>query len=160
MRSKSAYLLLSLFAIPVLLSGCGNSEEESSNVAPKPEKSVQKVPVSLNLSKIAQLSEGDTLTIMSNDTDERFDLVIRRTQETIPGIMSISANVNNQQTGLATLIYREGQLSGFMDMYESKIRWQVNFDSTDNGYYLTEIDPEDIDEMEGGEALSPPNEEY
>lgn len=153
-------MLLLLFAIPVTLLGCGDSDEEASKVSPDTEKTVQKVPVSLDLSVMPELSEGDTLTIKKNETDERFDLVIRRTQETIPGIMTISANVNDQQTGLATLIYRDGQLSGFMDMYESNIRWQINFDSVDSSYYLTEINPEDIDEIEGGEALTPPNEEY
>jgi hypothetical protein len=159
MKSQNGYLLLFVFVFTVILNGCADSGEKSSKEV-ESEQAVQKFNVSLDLSGISELSEGDTLSIMKNETDERYHLVIRRVQETFPGIMSISANVEDKDTGLATLIYRDGHLSGFMDMYKSNIRWEVNYDSVKNSYYLTEIDPEDIDEMEGGEALTPPNEQY
>lgn len=161
MEIKRGFIVLLFSAFTVILLGCGGSEKQPQDESAAPDENVQKVQVVMDLSAMNDLSEGDTLSITKTGPEEKkYNLVVRRVQETIPGIMSISALVADRDTGMASLIYRDGQLSGFMDMYESAVRWQINYDSTKKAYYLTEMAMDDIEEMEGGEALTPPNEEY
>jgi hypothetical protein len=160
MKEKNLFIWIMALSLSLVQIGCGNSKERSPEQEAEPVEKIVKVSISPDLTPMDDLSSGDTLSIKQNESDSSYQLVIRRVQETIPGIMSISANVEDQDTGLATLIYRDGQLSGFMDMYKSNTRWQIEYDSLNSGYYLTKIDPDSIDELEGGEALSPPNEEY
>ncbi|WP_157939414.1 hypothetical protein [Gracilimonas amylolytica] len=134
--------------------GCGNEKKNTTEKNAEPVK----IYVSTKLNGITEIAAGDTLRIDVNETDEMYQLIIRRIQENIPGIKSISAVIGDQETGLATLIYRDGRLSGFMDMYVTNKRWQIEYDEENNSYYLNEIKPEDRDELEGGEPLTPPNE--
>ncbi len=133
--------------------GCGNEKKNTTEKNAEPAK----IYVSTKLNGITEVAAGDTLRIDVNETDEMYQLIIRRIQENIPGIKSISAVIGDQETGLATLIYRDGRLSGFMDMYVTNKRWQIEYDEENNSYYLNEIKPEDRDELEGGEPLTPPN---
>lgn len=140
--------------------GCGSNEKRTSENNQLTETESTRLYVNPSLPDMSNLVQGDTLSIEVKDSEEIYWLKVRRVQETIPGIMSISAFVEDQQTGQATLIYRDGRLSGFMDMYKTNVRLQLEYDEDTKAYYLNEIDPDEIDELEGGEPLTPPNEEY
>lgn len=137
--------------------GCGSEDKKKPEVSSSESHALPKIYVSTDLPEMSELSEGDTLKITVDETDEMYQLIVRKVQENIPGIQSISADIGNRESGLATLIFRDGRLSGFMDIYKSNKRWQIEYDDEKNAYYLNVIMPEDRDELEGGEPLTPPN---
>lgn len=148
----------------IAISACGGSEKkEKAEISnPKSVDPVEKARMyfKANMSKMSDLSKNDTLTFNLSNSDEKFQLMIRKIEETMPGILSISADVENKGTGLAFLLYRDGGISGFIDMYGSNQRFQIMYDQEPDAYYLNEIKPEDRDELEGGIPLTPPSEEY
>lgn len=136
---------------------CGQSKENGS--APDAQNT-DTVDVNLlyfqtDLSRIPELSKSDTLTFDMVNAEEDYQLIINRIQESIPGIMAISARVENIATGSASLIFREGTLSGFIDISKTNKRLQVMYDSSGT-YYLREVLPEDRNELEGSAPLTPP----
>lgn len=141
-----------IIIIAISLMGCGEKKTPETEPVSESEQYI-----SLDTSNFSDLSRGDTLSIKVDDSEVKYQLVVRRVEEAIPGIMSISANVGDVETGAANLIFREGRLSGFMDIYEPNERWQIEYNDEKDAYYLKEIKPEDRDELEGGVPLTPPN---
>ena len=82
-------------------------------------------------------------------------LDVRRVQETIPGITTISANIGNKETGLATLLLRDNRLTGMVELYKENKKYRVQYDTAQNASYLQKILPEEMDVLEGAKPLSP-----
>lgn len=141
-----------IIAVVIFQIGCAEKKAPETETVPAAEQYI-----SLDISAFSDLSQGDTLSVRVDDSEVSYQLIVRRIQENIPGVVSISANVGDVETGSANLIFREGRLSGFMDIYEDGKRWQVEYNAEKDAYYLKEIKPEDRDELEGGEPLTPPN---
>jgi hypothetical protein len=171
--SKKGWPLAILFVGLITLSACGgekkNAEEqepiaeETEQMENQPVKnadslSTDKETIDVDMSKVNSLKKGDSFIIQKADGSESFNLKVRRVQETIPGITSISANIEDQGTGLASLLLRDGKLTGLMDLYKARTRYRVGYDSVAGAHYVQEVLREEMDIKEGSAPLVPDRE--
>ncbi len=151
-------LVLSLFS-------CSKKEQKKEGSVEKevpPTQSIQEDSLSAeklyfeaDMKALGLLKKGDTFEIKTKDGEKAMTLGVRRVQETIPGITSISANIENKETGLATLLLRDGRLSGMLELYQENTKYRVKYDTVQNAPYLQEMVPDELDVLEGGEPLKP-----
>ena len=160
MKKQTSFL--SIILIGLVLLACGKTEQnetpakpDSQSVQPEDTTDNERLYVNLDVAAASALKQGDTLRIGMEGQDKVFNLQIRKLQESIPGITSISANIESRDTGLATLILRDGKLSGMLDLYSQNLKYRVQYDSTRQSHYLEELLPEDLDQMEGSAPLEP-----
>lgn len=149
----------------VMLLSCGKKEREEATPAPaesqisqeahKDSTSAEKYYFGIDRDFLGSLKQGDTFEIATRNQEMIYKLNVRRVQEAIPGITSISANVEDTNTGLATLLFRDGKLTGVLDIYKGGIKYRVQYDSSESTHFLQEILPEEMDALEGGTPLSP-----
>ncbi|MCH2449297.1 MAG: hypothetical protein MK198_04050 [Gracilimonas sp.] len=150
-------LVLSLFCCTKKEQGKeGNVTEEvhpTQSVVPDT-LSAEKYYFETNLEFLSSLKRGDTFEITTTNREMALTLDVRRVQETIPGITTISANIGNKETGLATLLLRDGRLTGMVELYKENKKYRVQYDTTQNASYLQKILPEEMDVLEGAKPLS------
>lgn len=142
---------------------CGSSEKEEQPQTEHADITDQKlraehIYVEVSPSDLSTIKKGDDLLIASDDSATSFTLNIRRVSESIPGIQSITAYVDNSETGQAALVLRDGTLSGQINLFTQKIRYQVGFDSTQNAHYVQQVHQDSLDVLEGGKPLVPKQE--
>ncbi len=147
-------------AILFLALGCGASEEKKKSISDASNSSsmndtAKKTPIIFEPGNIAELKKGDQFTISSTDTSIAFNLEVRRLQETVPGIISISAFVEEMKTGQAVLILRDEKISGQIDLFKQNIKYLVAYDSADGTHYIQEVNSDSLDEIEGSQPLVP-----
>lgn len=104
---------------------------------------------------LKSIQKGDTISIRKMESGEEIKLHVRRVSETVPSIISISANTKSSAIANATLILRNQQLTGIIDVYEERVRYNVAFDSVEGRPYIQKIKMGKEDELEGGEPLTP-----
>jgi hypothetical protein len=117
--------------------------------------SAEKYYFEMDLEFLSSLKRGDTFEITTTNREMALTLDVRRVQETIPGITTISANIGNKETGLATLLLRDNRLTGMVELYKENKKYRVQYDTAQNASYLQKILPEEMDVLEGAKPLSP-----
>ncbi|MCP9291269.1 hypothetical protein [Gracilimonas sediminicola] len=150
--------VLSLFS-------CSNKEQEKEASVMKEVKpnqsepsdtvSAEKYYLEADIEALSVLKKGDTFEVKTKEGQMALTLDVRRVQETIPGITSISANIGNKEKGLATLLLRDGRLTGMLDLYQENKKYRVQYDTERNASYIQEILPGEMDVLEGGKPLNP-----
>lgn len=152
------------FTIPViilimLVISCGEEKQENSKDTSQTEEKadvqVQEF-IDVDISAMSSLEQGDRVEITNEHRDELYNLQVRKVQETMPGVLSISANIEDRETGLAIMTIADEQLSGSFEFYKENLRYQIRYDSVQSRHYLLEI-KEDND-MEGSAPLEYPEE--
>lgn len=167
-RQSTFYPLWGVLFLAVAFASCGqenketvpDGEESGAEQAPvedtQPQLSQEQEYIEVNIDTLRSLKQGDQISMENTRRSETYNLVIRRVQETMPGLISISANIEDRDNGLATLILRDNdRLSGMLQFYKENQRFQIAYDSAAVQHYLTEVNPEEIDELEGGKPLEP-----
>ncbi|SMO63871.1 hypothetical protein [Gracilimonas mengyeensis] len=156
---------LSLFLICIVAIGCGpsdnkTSEKPNADSAPieapsQPTLTQQKEYIKTNvpISSLNELSQGDSMNITNTIRNETYTLKIRSVRNTLPTVVSITANIEDRETGLATLSIKDNQLFGMLEFYKENLRYQVAYDSAAGQAYLVERPFENEDELEGGTPL-------
>ncbi|MBO6522856.1 MAG: hypothetical protein JJ971_03450 [Balneolaceae bacterium] len=114
-----------------------------------------KILLELDVEALTLSEPGDELSITLADGSV-YTLQIRQMEETMPGIVAISAYVNDQETGQATLILREGKLVGSVNMYSDGTSYELGFDEDSGSHYIIPINPDDRDVLPGGEPKIAP----
>ncbi|MEX0846012.1 MAG: hypothetical protein WD022_12065 [Balneolaceae bacterium] len=162
---KTTGTLILIAGLFVFSNSCGNENQkaqktstndmENSEVYDEAADSSSMYYIEIDLSKLEELSQGDKINLSLIDQDKSYTLVVRRAQETMPGILSISANIEDRETGLASLNFREGRLTGMLDFYKENTRYRVSYDPKKNMHFILEVLPSERDEKEGGDPMTP-----
>lgn len=160
-RFSKFYPLLVLMVFSAAFISCNREKKDTEDQTQvennEAQISQEKEFIEVDVSAFFSLGQGDTLEITNIRRNRTYTLIIRRVQETMPGLLSIAANIDDRDTGLATLVLQDNKLSGSLELYKEKLRYQVAYDSASSKHYLTEINPEDLDILEGGAPLEAPN---
>lgn len=143
-------ILLSLTII-----SCGNSERDK---APESVAEIEKEIVEIDMDSVSSVKQGETFTIKKANGEREFKLLVNRAHEAIAGIISISAYVEDRETGLAALVLRDGKLAGNIELYKEKLRFRVGYDTTTNQHYIQEQEFVN-NELPGSEPLDPSSEQ-
>jgi hypothetical protein len=161
-EAKTGFYIVVVVVGFLMLTSCGKQEKKSPQTSEEPQEiqaedslSAKKEFVEVDMSTVSSIKKGESFEIKVQNEDQAFQLQVRRVQESIPGITSISANIGDRDTGLATLLLRNGKLSGILDLYKEGKSYKVGYDSTASAHYIQEILPEDRDELEGSAPLVP-----
>ena len=115
----------------------------------------QKLFIEIDPNEIVSAKLGEEAIVKLPDGTE-YSLVIKRSEEMVQGIISIIADVDDKETGMAIFIVREGKISGKVDMYTADESYTIGHDSTSNRHYIVPIIPGQQDVLEGEEPLTPP----
>lgn len=118
------------------------SQEESTQTQPR-------ISLELDVEELTSSGPGDELSVTLADGSV-YSLQIRQMEETMPGIVAISAYVNDQETGQATLILRDGKLAGSVNMYSDGMSYELGFDEDSGSHYIIPVNPEERDVLPGG----------
>ncbi|MDR9417615.1 hypothetical protein [Gracilimonas sp.] len=155
-----SFIALGALLMLFLITSCGNkkenetenqtSETTSENVAES-----NLIYTDLTLERVQGLNKGDTLTVSLTDGDEVYRLAVRDNKETLPGIQSIRADVEDKETGAASIFIRDGKLSGSMQLYGQDLYYTIKYDSVQASYYLMEIPEGEREELPGSAPLVP-----
>ena len=155
-NSISGALILTL----LLFVSCGKAQDEQKPAEPAESvvsvAEADRIYFDFDISDFEEVAQGDEIMITLDDGTE-YTLLIQRSQETIPGMLSIAADIGDKEFGQAALIYRDQTLRGSFDLYVEGVSYQINFDSEQNRYFMS---PRDEDILEGSEPLTPPGSEY
>lgn len=160
---KRILILIALVSVLSLYSCAKKEQEKQGSVmkeaqpalsAPSDTVSAEKYYFETDIKAIGSLKRGDTFEITTRNGEMALTLDVRRVQQTIPGITSISANIGNKETGLATLLLRDGRLTGMAELYKENKNYRIQYNAAQNSSYIQEILPGEMDVLEGGE---PPN---
>lgn len=143
----------------VFVLACSKSETpEKENSTPAPivqDESVAKIFVDIESDQLTSPKNGDAISVRVED-GSMYTLYITRIEETIPGIISISANVENKEVGQAMLILRDGKLAGSVNMYSDGTSYNIAYDNEVQRHFITLVNPENRDVLPGGEPLTAP----
>ncbi len=144
------------------VTACGSSEKKSNAESESPEtpqseshSSGPRMYFQVDTEAVAALKKGDSFMLATEDSALVLQLQIRRVEQSVGDITAITANIENKDTGLATLLFRDQKLTGLLHIYPKNMRYQIRYDSTKAAHYLKELQPEDLDELEGSEPLIP-----
>ncbi len=148
---KYSRLVIALLVLGSL--ACAKAEkapnETASNGQEESSQTQSKILLELDIEALTSSDPGDELSVKLADGSV-YTLQIRQMEETMPGIVAISAYVNDQETGQATLILRGGKLAGSVNMYSDGINYELGFDEDSGSHYITPINPEERDVLPGG----------
>jgi|GEM_PF-6303607 len=143
----------------VFVLACSKSEtpeKESSTPAPiVQDESVAKIYVDIESDQLTSPKNGDAISVRVEE-GSMYTLYITRIEETMPGIISISANVENKEVGQAMLILRDGKLAGSVNMYSDGTSYNIAYDNEVQRHFITLVNPEKRDVLPGGEPLTAP----
>lgn len=141
----------------LFMASCTKTEQGKLSEAPgePSEKTFEKIYLTLDVGQVSSLESGDEYILRTEDEQREFVLQVQRVQETMPGIITIAANVEDRDTGLASLVIKNNRITGSLDLYKENIRYKVRFDSTSNSHYIQEMTPEEREQREGGTPLLP-----
>lgn len=139
---------------------CANGEKEKAEV---PEEVVEvenavitkKQPVDLNVSAISMIKEGEQFDIYIPEEDRSLTLRIRKILKPITGITTLSAFIEDMNTGQANLVLSNGRVSGRLQLYQESKEYTVGYDTTSASHYIQEVTPEMKDRLEGSAPLIP-----
>lgn len=126
-----------------------SSDESKLSVPEKKVQTPQQIFLELDMEELSTSEVGDELPITLRDGSV-YLLKIRQMEETMPGIITVSGYINDQETGQATLILRDGKLAGSVNMYSDGINYELGFDEEYNSHYLVPINPDERDVLPGG----------
>ncbi|WP_020403457.1 hypothetical protein [Gracilimonas tropica] len=150
-----------ILMVCLLVTACGAPETKKEvkssksglkSAGTKPETTF----IELDRNALETLTKSDEIRIYADDDSAFiFTLNIRRVDEAIKGIRSISAYVDDSETGQAVLILRKGRLSGYMDLYSRNKKYRLAYQTTSGRYFLQEVNKDSLDILEGGEPLAP-----
>lgn len=129
------------------------SPEETSQTEEQAKAEVQEF-IDVDISGMSSAEQGSQLKISNSYREEVYTLHVRKVQATRPGITSISAIIEDRETGLAIITVRDGRLSGSLEFYKENLRYQIRYDSSQSRHYLVEVtEPDDV---EGSAPLEAP----
>ncbi len=154
------YLTFCVCSLLVISTGCSQKEQPEAQATIQEfyeSKEADKVSVfvEVDTDALSKLSQGDSLPIELSDGSS-YTLQINRIGETMPGIISISAYVNDRDTGQATLILQDGMLNGRVQMFNEKMTYTLGFEEYTNKHFIAPVDPEEKDVIQGSEPLEIP----
>lgn len=156
MKSVTKYVI-PILAMTMVIVSCGEEKKQDQDKRLLQSQSVVdeevKEYIQIDVSAVGSAEQGNQIEVVNNYRDEIYTLMIRKVQEAIPGVISISANIEDRETGLAILTITDEQISGSLEFYNRNLRYQIRYDSTQGSYYLVEIKE---DALEGSEPLDPP----
>lgn len=109
--------------------------------------------VNLNeeLPRLSELSSGDTFTLSLAD-ELKVEASIVRSGEQVPGVRSITAEVQDPHRGFISLTAQDDRLTGNIDLLSVNRLFHLRYDRLNEMHYLAEIDRDKMDIMPG----SPP----
>lgn len=87
------------------------------------------------------------------DSNLSVTAVVRRNEEQVSGIQSLSANLQEPHTGNVTVTIRDGKMTGFMDVLSENRLFHIQYDERNSMHFLAEIDRNKLDIQEGSEPL-------
>lgn len=145
----------------MLISACGSADKNTdaksgeshlTNESAKTDTTF----VEIDAKDLENLNKGDEMKIYADgDSAISFTLNIRRVDEAIKGIRSISAYVDDSETSQAALILREGKLTGRIDLFSRDKRYRLAYDTTSGRHFLQEVHKDSLDILEDSEPLVP-----
>lgn len=162
-----------MLGVSITLAACGNesskseSEQEtltqSDEAAESAETEVQdeirdestRSDIEIDLSQLNEAKSGDQVELLVPGEEKSYVLIIQRVQEQVPGIKSISAHIDNKETGLATLSLRDGRLSGIIDVFKEGLRYRIGYDSSEDQYFILETEVKSREEKIGEDPMTP-----
>ncbi len=157
--NKLRFLQISIVVV-IFAFACTKSEvPEKENSSPAPdvqEEMIAKIFVDIEADQLASPKKGDAISVMVED-GSMYTLYITRIEETMPGIISFSADVENKEVGQATLILRDGKLAGSINMYSDGTSYNVAYDNEVQRHFITLVNPENRDVLPGSEPIRPPS---
>ena len=157
-NNRTGLILLSMI---IVTAACTQSSRNGQNAdVQTPENSAvnsqaeERIYFDIDLEALSAARAGDEISATLN-TGETYTLSIQRAQETMPGLLSISANIGEMDNGQAALVYRDSTLRGSINMSAQGMNYQIGFDEESGRYYLTPYTGDD--ELEGSEPLTYPD---
>lgn len=142
-------LIVGLFTI----TACG--EEEKKEEAPQSSEIVDIktdsnfIYFDLDVDTLKKIKSGQEYTMTVSDEKE-YRLIVRQARQNIPGVYAISANIENKETGLASIIIQDDRATGSIDLYKTNQSYHIRYDSLEASHYLVEIEREVRDSKNGG----------
>lgn len=164
-KIRAISIFSALLGMLLWMGACSQSEKKKEEIpeapaaAPNNHELTQQrefIELEMPVSELTGLKQGDTFQITNTSLDTTYQLVVRRNQEVIPGSVGLSANMPDRETGFASLVIQGEKLTGSLRFYKQEKRYRIQYDSASSGYYLSEILPEDVDELEGSTPLEGP----
>lgn len=141
--------------------GCSQKEQPETQEEPIKEfiesDEVNKASlfVEVDIQALSKSNQGDSFLITLSDGTE-YTLQINRIEETMPGVISIAANVNDGETGQSNLILQNEKLNGRIQMFKEGMTYQLGFEDHTNKHFIAPLDPEEKDVLQGSEPLEVP----
>ncbi|MTI87365.1 MAG: hypothetical protein FH748_05290 [Balneolaceae bacterium] len=145
MRICTSLFILMIFLVSGMWA-CSSEKKEKEKAAPK-------IYVDLSFEEVSALSQGDEFNLSLGDSGV-VHLKVRTVRSQIPGTTSIAADVEDKETGLASLILRDNKISGTVNIYSKDYMYYIKHDGDEKGYYLEEVKKEDQDILEGSKPLN------
>lgn len=147
--------------ILVTLMGISCSAKQNQNTPPENEAAApvvttpEKIFMKVELEDFERVKAGEVLKMDLTGSDSVFKFTVRKVQEPISGVTTISGYVTDMNSGMVSLVFSKGRLAGSIYLYSEEKEFSVGYDSLQASYYLQEIPPEMKDRLEGGEPLIP-----
>lgn len=144
-----------LFILIILVGlACTESEKKAKDQTQLKEEPAR-IYFEIDAEDFESIESGDEIRMDLMESGS-YTIKIRRVEETMPGIVSISAFLNDEKTGQATLIFREGKLSGQVTINEEGKMYTLGFDEEEDLHFLFPVDPENRDVLRGDEPKEVP----
>ncbi|MEX0608739.1 MAG: hypothetical protein WD016_10320 [Balneolaceae bacterium] len=163
MNYKTLSLLLTI-VIAFCFSACGGSEKKPSIVPIQNEELIEKhlgdslSYLDVEASQLSELEQGDEFELKT-ETGEAYPLIIRRVDEPMPGFKTVTANIEDRETGLATFVIEDNRITGSLNLYKENRQFNILLHDLTGKYYLKEVDETEQDVLEGSEPLNPKSRE-
>lgn len=103
----------------------------------------------LDVESLKKIKSGQEHTMRVSDEKE-YRLIVRQAKQNIPGVYAISANIENKETGLASIIIQNDRATGSIDLYKTNQSYHIKYDSLEASHYLVEIEREVRESRNGG----------
>jgi|AntRauTorcE11897_2_1112592.scaffolds.fasta_scaffold00181_16 PBP1b-binding outer membrane lipoprotein LpoB len=160
MKKNSTYILVIILTI--FLGACDGSkkEKESENSSASNQQiedvQVEKLYFDLDIDSVKTLTQGEVFEVFVSDSMD-YKLTVRKIQKTVPGLISVAANIEDRETGLASIIIRDNRASGSFELYKDNKLFQIRYDSLESRHYLEEIDKSNMDILDGSAPINIPS---
>lgn len=157
MIKLTTHLVYSLAILAVLMLACSKAEtakkQEVANHAEEKVVEPPKIYLEIDIEQLSEAKKGSVIPCILED-GTKYELKIARMEETMPGIISISGDIDNKETGQALFILRDGKLAGIVNMFKDEVSYKLAFDEDSERHYLSLINPENRDVLPGSEPVN------
>ena len=156
--NKLRILQICIVAVVFVIACTKQEVPEKANSTPVPdvqEEMTAKIFVDIDTNQLVSPKNGNVISVKVED-GSMYTLYITRIEETMPGIISFSADVENKEVGQAMLILRDGKLTGSVNIYSDGTSYNLAYDSEEQRHFFTTVNPDNRDVLPGSLPISAP----